>query len=281
VTGTLRICATPIGNLGDLTPRVAAALATAAVVACEDTRRTGTLLAAAGSKAPLQPLHDHNEHQRTPALVARLLAGEDVCLVSDAGLPAISDPGRTLIAAAIAAGVAVEVLPGASAVQAALVASGLAADRYAFVGFLPRSRAALERTLDELDGWGLPVVCFEAPSRLPAALRTIAARAPERAVAVCRELTKLHEEVLRGSAAELAERVSAPPRGEVTLVLGAVEAAPPASRDAEAAIAELRAAGIGARRASALVAGLTGLDRRALYRLAAGAPPAAGPPADD
>jgi 16S rRNA (cytidine1402-2'-O)-methyltransferase len=265
--GTLRICATPIGNLADCTPRVLEALRGAAVVACEDTRRTGTLLAAFQIAAPMARVDEHREEAETPRLIERLRAGGDVCLVSDAGLPAVSDPGRRLVAAAIEAGIPVEVLPGASAVTTALVASGLAADRFAFVGFLPRTGGGLAALLDQVDGWHMPVVAFEAPGRLPRTLAAIASRDPGRPVAVCRELTKLHEETTRGTAAEVAARYVTPPRGEVTLVLGVVDA-PVATADAaavDASLGELRAAGMGARQASELVARLTGLPRRDLY----------------
>jgi 16S rRNA (cytidine1402-2'-O)-methyltransferase len=268
VPGRLRVCATPIGNLGDVSPRVLDALRTADVVACEDTRRTARLLAAHDISVPLVVLHDHNEARRAPELVARALAGEQVCLVSDAGLPGVSDPGHGLIRAAIAAGLEVEVLPGPSAVTAALVSSGLPSDRFAFLGFLPRGEAALERALNEADRWAVTLVAFEAPGRLPKTLARLAARAPERRIAVCRELTKLHEEVARGTAAELAARFASPPKGEITLVLGAVEAPAASSSEVEAALAELRGAGLGARQAARLVAGLTGLPARELYERA-------------
>ena len=265
--GTLRVCATPIGNLGDCTPRVLDALRGAAVIACEDTRRTGTLLSAFAIAVPMVRVDEHREEAETPRLLARLRSGEDVCLVSDAGLPAVSDPGRRLVGAAVEAGIAVEVLPGASAVTTALVSSGFAADRFAFVGFLPRSGGGLASLLDEIDGWRMPVVAFEAPGRLPRTLAAIAARDPGRPVAVCRELTKLHEETTRGTATAVAARYEAPPRGEVTVVLGVVEA-PVRGAEAtaiDATLAELRAAGMGARQASELVARLTGLPRRELY----------------
>jgi 16S rRNA (cytidine1402-2'-O)-methyltransferase len=261
----LRVCATPIGNLGDVTPRVLDALRTADVVACEDTRRTSTLLAAHDIEVPLVPLHEHNEARRVPELLARIAGGDSVCLVSDAGLPAVSDPGHALIRAALDAGLAVDVLPGASAVTTALVASGLPPDRFAFLGFLPRGDSALDRALDEADGWGVTLVAFEAPGRLPRTLARIAARAPERPVAVARELTKLYEEVTRGTAAEVAARYGEQPRGEITLVLGAVDAPPADEAAADAAVAELRAAGLATRQATRLVAGLTGLPARGLY----------------
>jgi 16S rRNA (cytidine1402-2'-O)-methyltransferase len=264
-SGALRVCATPIGNLGDVTARVLEALRSADVVACEDTRRSATLLAAHGIEVPLVPLHEHNEERRIPELLRRVRAGESVCLVSDAGLPAISDPGHALIRAAIQEGLELEVLPGASAVTTALVASGLPPDRFAFLGFLPRTDAALDRALDEADRWGVTLVAFEAPGRLPRSLARIAARAPGRPIAVCRELTKLHEEVARGSARDVAARYATHARGEVTLVLGAVDAPAADEVAADAAVAELRAAGLPTRQAVRLVAGLTGLQSRALY----------------
>ena len=267
MSGTLRICATPIGNLGDLTPRVRDALRAAAVIACEDTRRTRVLLTANGLTTPLQRMDEERESVEGPRLVRRLLAGEDVCVVSDAGMPAIADPGRRLVAAALAAGVRVEVLPGASAVTTALVASGLAADRFAFVAFLPRTRGALVGLLDEVDRWGVPIVAFDAPGRISKTLAVIADRTPDRPVAVCRELTKLHEEVVHGSASEVAARFTGPARGELTVVLGAVDAAPPTAADADldAVLRGLRSGGMGAKQASELVARLTGLPRRDLY----------------
>jgi 16S rRNA (cytidine1402-2'-O)-methyltransferase len=190
-----------------------------------------------------------------------------VALVSDAGLPGVSDPGARLIHAALEAGVDVTVLPGPSAVETALVASGLVAEQYRFLGFLPRGEKKLEALWEELRGWPWPAVAFESPQRLPATLRSLAAADPERATAVCRELTKRFEEVVRGPAAELAERFAAPPKGEITLVLGGG-----APRDdggeasALAAVAELVAAGLPRRRAAEIVSGLVGLPRNRLYK---------------
>ncbi len=271
--GRLRVCATPIGNLGDVTERVVEALRTADAVACEDTRRTATLLRAHGIDRPLVSLHEHNEERRAGELVARIRAGETICLVSDAGLPTVSDPGRTLLREALAADVPVEVLPGASAVTTALVASGLVADRFAFLGFLPRAATALERLLDEADGWRMPLVAFESPGRLPATLAALAARDPGRRVAVCRELTKRFEEVARGSARDLASRFTVPPKGEIAVVLGPVERAPVVRGEVTEILRELRAAGLGPKQASSVVARLTGLPGRALYEEARRAPP--------
>ncbi|HVS84406.1 MAG TPA: 16S rRNA (cytidine(1402)-2'-O)-methyltransferase [Gaiellaceae bacterium] len=263
----LAVCATPIGNLDDVTLRVLAALRDADVVLCEDTRHTRGLLQRHGLEARLVSYHEHNEARRTAELLPRLGAGERVALVSDAGLPGVSDPGARLLRAALDAGVEVTVLPGPSAVETALVASGLVAEQYRFLGFLPRGETALAALWDELRGWPWPAVAFESPQRLPATLRSLAAAQPERAAAVCRELTKRFEEVARGTAAELAARFPAPPKGEITLVLGPAEAPEPDERKAVEAVAALVAEGVPRKRAAELVAGLTGVPRRRLYDL--------------
>ena len=202
----LAVCATPIGNLEDVTLRVLAELAAADVVLCEDTRHTRVLLQRHGIEARLVSYHEHNEAKRTAELLPRLEAGERVALVSDAGLPGVSDPGARLVRAALDAGVDVTVLPGPSAVETALVASGLVAEQYRFLGFLPRGEKKLAEVWDGARGWPWPAVAFESPQRLPATLRSLAVAAPEREMAVCRELTKRFEEIVRGTAAELAER---------------------------------------------------------------------------
>ncbi|MDX6492304.1 MAG: rRNA (cytidine1402-2-O)-methyltransferase [Gaiellaceae bacterium] len=265
----LAVCATPIGNLDDVTLRVLRELAEADVVLCEDTRHTRGLLQRHGIDARLLSYHEHNEARRTSELIPRLEGGARVALVSDAGMPGISDPGARLVAAALEAGVPVTVLPGPSAVETALVASGLATDRYLFVGFLPRTAHAREDLWAELARLAHPVVAFESPRRLPAALASLAAALPERPVAVCRELTKRFEEVVRGSAADVAVRFAEPPKGEITLVVGGlVDAAlePRSASEAVQAVADLVAAGVARRRAAELVAGLTGLSRNELYR---------------
>jgi 16S rRNA (cytidine1402-2'-O)-methyltransferase len=265
----LAVCATPIGNLDDVTLRVLEELRSAATVLCEDTRHTRKLLERHAIRTPLLSYHEHNEAKRTVEIVPRLEAGERIALVSDAGMPGISDPGVRLIAAARDAGVDVHVLPGPSAVETALVTSGLGADRFLFVGFLPRGARALDSFWPELDVWEDPVVAFESPQRLPRALRSLAAAQPERSVAVCRELTKRFEEVVRGTAAELAERFEEPPKGEITVVLGARPAERRDTRRAEEAITavlELVDAGLPRRRAAEVVAGLTGISRNDLYR---------------
>jgi 16S rRNA (cytidine1402-2'-O)-methyltransferase len=261
----LAVCATPIGNLEDVTQRVLRELAEADVVLAEDTRHTRVLLERHGIRARLLSYHEHNEAKRTAELLPRLQAGERVALVSDAGLPAINDPGARLVAAALEAGVAVTVLPGPSAVETALVASGLVGERYQFVGYLPRGERALLELAEELSRWAWAVVAFESPQRLPRSLAVLARVAPERPAAACRELTKRFEEVVRGSLAELAERFSEPVRGEVTLVLGA---APAAADDAAAvdAVGELVAAGVSRKQAADVVSRLSGVPRNRLYR---------------
>jgi 16S rRNA (cytidine1402-2'-O)-methyltransferase len=218
--GGLLICPTPIGNLEDVTLRVLRALREADVVACEDTRRTRVLLDRHGIRARrLISFHDHNEQRRAPELVGKIAAGAKVALVSDAGMPLVSDPGFVLVRECIAASLPIEVLPGPSAVTVALVASGLPVARWCFVGYLPRKRAQAERLLEDA---AETIVAFESPRRLAATLAMLEALDPSRPVAVCRELTKLHEEVLRGSAAELAQELRERPRqGEVVVVVGA------------------------------------------------------------
>jgi 16S rRNA (cytidine1402-2'-O)-methyltransferase len=260
----LAVCATPIGNLEDVTLRVLSELREADVVLCEDTRHTRVLLGRHGIKATVLSYHEHNEAKRTAELLPRLQAGQRVALVSDAGMPGISDPGARLIAAALDAGVPVTVLPGPSAVETALVASGLLGERYQFVGYLPRSEKALAALWKELARSPWPVVAFESPQRLPRTLRSLAAASPARRVAVCRELTKRFEEVVRGTAEELAARFPEPPKGEIVLVLGAAEVVVDEAAGAEA-VAELVAAGMGRRQAADLVARLTGASRNALF----------------
>ena len=261
----LAVCATPIGNLDDITLRVLEELRNADVVLAEDTRHTRGLLERHGISARLLSYHEHNEAARVAELLPRLESGERVALVSDAGLPGISDPGARLVRAARAAGVEVTVLPGPSAVDTALVTSGLAESRYAFLGFLPRRAAELEQLWQELERWPWPVVAFESPQRLPKSLRSLAAFEAGRQVAVCRELTKRFEEVVRGTAAEVAERFGEAPKGEITLVIGTPgrETDPAVAR---AAVAELVAAGTPRRVAADVVARLTDMSRNDLYR---------------
>jgi 16S rRNA (cytidine1402-2'-O)-methyltransferase len=265
--GRLVVCPTPIGNLEDITLRVLAALREADVVACEDTRRTRVLLDRYGVTARLISYHEHNEERRAGELVARMRAGEVVALVSDAGMPLISDPGFALVRASVAAGLAVEVLPGPSAAIAALVASALPADRWRFEGFLPRRRGELAELLSADE----TVVAFESPRRVAASLALLAELDPDRPVAVCRELTKAHEEVVRGTAAELASRYrDSPPRGEVVLVVGAAAPPEPDAGPAVGALRRLVDSGAKPRPAAAVVSKLTGVPANRLYRALTG-----------
>ncbi|HXV32969.1 MAG TPA: 16S rRNA (cytidine(1402)-2'-O)-methyltransferase [Gaiellaceae bacterium] len=264
----LVVCPTPIGNLEDVTLRVLRELAEADLVLCEDTRRTRILLDRHRIRAQLLSFHRHNEARRTDEILPRLEAGERIALASDAGLPGVNDPGARLVVAALAAGLEVTVLPGPSAVETALVASGLVGSRYTFLGYLPRSPAGRDRIWEELSRWSWPVVAFESPRRLPVSLAGLAAALPDRRVAVCRELTKRFEEVVRGSAVDVAERFRLPPKGEVTLVVGgrAGGESDDGAEAALAAVAELVAAGAPRRAAADVVSGLTGVARNRLYR---------------
>jgi 16S rRNA (cytidine1402-2'-O)-methyltransferase len=262
----LSICATPIGNLDDVTLRVLRELGEADAVLCEDTRRTRILLERHGLRAPLLSYHEHNEATRTKEVLPRLSAGERVALVSDAGLPGISDPGARLVAACIGAGVPVTVLPGPSAVEAALVVSGFSGDRYQFLGYLPRGEKGLLDVWSELAHCPHPVVAFESPRRLPASLASLARVLPDRELAVCRELTKAFEEIVRGPAIDLAAHFKDSPKGEITLVLGPGEPAGADHAAALAVVAELIAEGLPRSRAAELVGRLTGVSRNRLYR---------------
>ncbi len=261
--GRLVVCPTPIGNLEDVTLRVLAALREADIIACEDTRRTGTLLARYGVDGRLLSYHEHNERARTEELVGRMREGVTVALVSDAGMPLVSDPGLVLVQACVAAGLGVEVLPGPSAALSALVASALPADHWTFVGFLPRKRGELTQVLAAPE----TLVCFESPRRLAATLKVLAGRDPAREVAVCRELTKLHEEVVRGTAAELAARYAdQEPRGEIVLVLGPATEVAVSLEAPVAALRRLIDAGAKPRVAASVVSELTGASANELYR---------------
>jgi 16S rRNA (cytidine1402-2'-O)-methyltransferase len=269
--GTLYVVSTPIGNLGDLTFRAVEVLSSVQLIVAEDTRHSRHLLDRYEVKTPVQAYHEHNEARATPALVSRLEGGESVALISDAGTPLLSDPGARLTQAAIAAGIAVVPVPGASALLAALVASGLPAERFSYFGFLPRKGRERAALVDELAALTHTAVLYEAPPRVADTLAELArAGAGERPAAVARELTKQFEEVRRGTVAELAAYYEAtPPRGEVVLVLAG--AAPPAEAsesEMRTRVAELRGQGADAR---AIVAELTrglGAPRNLAYRLA-------------
>ena len=272
--GKLIVCPTPIGNLEDITPRVRRALEEADIVACEDTRRTGRLYERLEIRPPqLVSNHDGNEAERAPQLANQIERGAKVALVSDAGMPAISDPGFRLIRTCIDRDLEVEVLPGPSSIPVAVVASGVPADKWRFEGFLPRRAGELERVLNSAE----TVVAFESPRRLPDSLTALAALAPDRPAAVCRELSKLHEEVARGTLAELARRFRGDLRGEIILVIGPARARGGA-RDPDLTIAvdalrRLVQAGARPRAAASVVAALTGTRANDLYRSLTGREP--------
>ncbi len=269
--GTLWVVATPIGNLGDVTHRAVERLAAVAWVAAEDTRRTGLLLAQHGAQARVISLHEHNEASRLPRLLRILAAGGDVALVSDAGTPLLSDPGARLVRAAADAGVAVSPLPGPSSVAAALSIAGFGADRFVFDGFLSAREAARRSRLEVLAAETRTVAFFEAPHRIVACLRDVAATCgPERPAVVARELTKRHETVLRGAVGELLARVEADAdqqRGEIVVILdGADERAEEV--DADATLQVLLGEGVPVKQAARIAARLTGGRRNALYQRA-------------
>jgi len=268
--GTLYVVATPIGNLDDVTLRALAVLREAALVLAEDTRRTRVLLDRHGIAARPLSLHEHNESARAEQVLAALAAERAVALVSDAGTPLVSDPGERLVARAIAAGHRVVPIPGASAVLAALVASGLPAASFRFVGFLPRRAGERARRLAALAHDTDTLVLFESPKRVGALLAELAATFGERRACVARELTKLHEELARGKLGELAERFAEGARGEVTLVVEGASAAPePLGEEAlRARVREALAAGLSARDLATQLARETGAPRRTLYALA-------------
>jgi 16S rRNA (cytidine1402-2'-O)-methyltransferase len=269
--GRLIVCATPIGNLEDASPRLARTLAEADLVACEDTRQTRKLLAHLGVKTRMTSYHEVGERERAEELADRVAAGLRLALVTDAGTPAVSDPGYLLVAACLDRGVPVEVVPGPSAAMAALVVSGLPTDRFCFEGFLPRRPGQRDRRLAELATEPRTMVFFEAPHRVLATLDAmVEAFGPDRAGAAVRELTKVHEQVLRGPLAEVRERLAAQgPRGELTLVVGG---APPGGAgqarpaDLAAEVAVLVDGGASTRDAITTVAESTGTPRRTVYQ---------------
>lgn len=279
---SLVVVGTPIGNLEDMSPRAVRTLAEADVVACEDTRRTRKLLSAAGvgARGRLVAIHEHNEASMVPRVLDWLRAGKRVAVVTDAGMPGIADPGERIVAAAVAAGVRVEVVPGPSAVTAALAVSGLPCSRFVFEGFLPRKGPSRAERVAAVATERRTVVLFEAPHRIAGTLADLmAACGPQRRVAVARELTKLFEEVWRGDLAGAVDWVgAAEPRGEYVIVLGgAPEPGPPDRDEIARAVREARAAGATTRGAVDEVARALGVSRRRVYEVAV-ADGADGPP---
>lgn len=271
--GRLIVCPTPIGNLEDLSPRGRRALAEAHLVACEDTRRAGLLFERLEIPRPrLVSYHEGNEAERAVQLAQQIERGANVTLISEAGTPVISDPGYRIIRECLQRDLEVEVLPGPSAVITALVASGLPVDRWRFEGFLPRRAGELERVLRSAE----TVVAFESPRRLPASLEALATLAPDRPAAVCRELTKLHEEVARATLGELARRFREDVKGEIVLVIAPARSTAAAGPDLAFAVDALRRlvqSGARPRAAAAVVATLTGTRPNDLYRELTGRDP--------
>lgn len=271
--GRLTVCPTPIGNMDDVSKRVRDALVAADFVACEDTRRTGRLL----EKLEIRPKprlvsnHEGNEVSRASELVKRIERGDRIALVSDAGMPAISDPGYRLVRACIDRGLEVEVLPGPSVIPVALVASGLPTDRWRFEGFLPKRSGEMERVLNSTE----TVVAFESPRRISNSLAALAQLAPDRQAAVCREMTKLHEEVTRGSLTELAMRFKGEVKGEIVLVIAPADATEHGQDIAFAveALKRLVKSGARPRAAATVVASLTGTRANDLYKALTGREP--------
>lgn len=272
MSGALVLVGTPIGNLGDLSPRAAEALGSVDVICCEDTRRTGRLLQLAGlERRPFVIVNDHTERGAVPGVLARLAAGERVAVVSDAGMPGVSDPGERLVRAALEHGYRIEVVPGPSSALTALVVSGLPTGRFAFEGFLPRKGAGRAERLAVVAGERRTVVLYEAPHRVARTLADLAAACgPSRRVAVARELTKLHEQVWRGTLGDSLEWVAErEPAGEIALVLeGAPEPAGASSDDIEAAVSAELASGATARDAAASVSAALGVPKRDAYAAA-------------
>jgi len=268
MAGVLHVVATPIGNLGDLSARARETLASADLVVAEDTRRTGKLLASVGVEARMRSMFEGNERRRTEEVLAALRDGQTVALVSDGGTPLVSDPGYPLVRACVDEGIDVRVVPGPSAAIAALIVSGFPTDRFVFEGFLPRTTGDRRARLAALTDEPRTVVLYESPRRLATLLGELAAIDPDRRVAVCRELTKLHEEVRRGSIAELRAMLGeASVKGEVVVVLEGRSADVPA--DVDAAVAEARdlvAEGARKREAAHRVAERTGVPANAIYR---------------
>jgi 16S rRNA (cytidine1402-2'-O)-methyltransferase len=270
MAGVLSVCPTPIGNLDDVSARVRETLIAADFVACEDTRRTGKLMEGLRIRPVprLVSFHEGNESARAQELTAQIERGYNVALVSDAGMPAISDPGFKLIRRCIDRDLEVTVLPGPSVVPVAVVASGLPTDRWRFEGFLPRRAGEMERVLRSTE----TVVCFESPRRVGESLTALAAIAPDREAAVCRELTKVHEEVARGTLGELARRFRGDVKGEIVLVIGPA-ATGEHGQDVGFAVDALRhlvQSGARPRAAASVVAALTGTRANDLYKALTG-----------
>jgi 16S rRNA (cytidine1402-2'-O)-methyltransferase len=267
VAGTLWLVGTPIGNLGDISERARRTLAEADVIACEDTRRTRTLLSHLGvTGARLLSFFEGNEERRVPELLGELREGRTVALVTDGGMPSLSDPGYSLVSAAVREGLPVDVVPGPSAAVAALVVSGLPTDRFVFEGFLPRRAGQRRARLAALAEEPRTAIVFESPKRLPTLLKDAAAVLGDRTAAVVRELTKAHQEVVRGNLPELAASFTGEVRGEVVVVIGgAPTGAAPDLEELGARVEELTSGGLSRKAAADRVAAEAGASRRQVY----------------
>ena len=267
--GRLYVVSTPIGNLEDITYRAVRLLGEVAWIACEDTRHTRRLLDHYGIRTPMVSYHEHNENERTAELIGQLEAGVNGALVSDAGTPLVSDPGYRLVRAAAAAGVVVEAVPGASAVLAALVASGLATDQFHFAGFLPPKQGARTRMLESLRDEAATVIYYEAPHRILETLEDMTSVLGGREVVVARELTKMHEEILRGSAAQIRAQLAAREvvKGEFVVLVGRALAPPPDDTPVDQAVANRLQAGLSRMDAMKAVARERGLSKRDVYKM--------------
>jgi 16S rRNA (cytidine1402-2'-O)-methyltransferase len=269
MAGILYLVATPIGNLEDITRRAERVLGEVSLIACEDTRHSRRLLDHLGIRTPTVSYHEHNETQRTPELLARLSAGQRIALIADAGTPLVSDPGYRLVAAAAASGIRVEPIPGASALLAALTASGLPTDCFHFAGFLPAKPPQRRKALEALKPVTATLVFYEAPHRVTASLADIGEVLGPRPMAAAREITKLHEEFLRGTPAEILGELASRPsvKGEFTLVVAGARAPEPGGAPPAAEVAELVGAGMPRMDAIKTVARRRGLPKREVYKL--------------
>jgi 16S rRNA (cytidine1402-2'-O)-methyltransferase len=263
--GILYVVATPIGNLEDITLRALRVLKEVAVIACEDTRHTRKLLDHYGISKPMVSYHDHNEPARAAEIVQQLESGASVALVSDAGTPLISDPGFRLVTAAIAQGIAIVPIPGPNAAVTALSAAGLPTDAFRFCGFLPPKTSQRRKLLEELKSESCTLIFYEAPHRIAEALEDIAAVMGTREIVVARELTKLHEEFLRGTPAQVRDQLSA--RGEITILIGRATAADPVDTPIEDQVAALEKQGVPRMDAIKQVAKSRGLSKREVYKI--------------
>jgi 16S rRNA (cytidine1402-2'-O)-methyltransferase len=268
-SGSLFIVATPIGNLGDVTFRAVEVLKSVSVVVAEDTRHSRPLLTHLGVETPMSAYHEHNEARESPRLVARMLGGESIALISDAGTPLLSDPGARLVAAAVAAGVRVVPIPGASALLAAIVASGISAEQFTFIGFLPRKGGERDAMLRSIARSAFTTVVYESPQRVEATLADlIAVGCGDRAAALARELTKRFEEIRRGTVASLHAGAADGVRGEVVLVFAGAAERPASDAEARDTVSRMRSEGASARDIIDRLTGELGVPRNVAYKLA-------------